>query len=373
VVKAPVINSKNAAQHYADLHMLEDKEEIRDVFWNSESQVWKEIECARVDGSFDKGPSHCEVRYWWTIRHLVTGSRMTLVMSRNSGASYKSRVELQNGCLALGHSGLFIPSTLNGSCMLNGGNIDYDLLRKNLHAAISVYISRVDKSPCAGTVINLYRGADSSVYQEETEIFKVFFKGKKSEKEKLKKDHPEKYSRAQAIWSLRNRHMRKDLVQKYIFCLSCCYEQNCEHPLCKKGKPEKEPTWYIGGPPLSFLPIPSPDPNRHYGQEQCHECDGACYGHYRKLDDLWKFALEGGDVVCSPPSEVILAEYNKVGKIPDGNRVQDIAKRTLLAPEEVSMWFNHLHTIAENRKKGAAKAAETRRARKGRTKSRVDV
>ena len=35
----------------------------------------------------------------------------------NSGGFYLNRVELQNGCLALGHANLFIPSTLGGSCV----------------------------------------------------------------------------------------------------------------------------------------------------------------------------------------------------------------------------------------------------------------
>ena len=185
VVKAPGLHAKNAAQHYADLQMLEEKEEIREVFWNSESQERKEVECARVDGSFDEGPSHCEVQYWWTVRHLVTSSRMTLVMSRNSGASYRNRVELQNGSLALGHTGLFIPSTLNGCC-ISGGNIDHVLLHKNLDAAIDVYLSRVDKTLCAGTIFNLYKGADSKAYQELNDFFKVFFKGKKRRIRKTK-------------------------------------------------------------------------------------------------------------------------------------------------------------------------------------------
>ena len=88
---------------------------------------------------------------------------------------------------------------------------------------------------------------------------------------------------------------------------------------------------------MSFLPAPCPDPERCYGREQCDECDGTCYGHYRKLDDLWKFTSEGGDVEWRPPSEVILAEYNKVGKIPDYNKVRDVARQTLLPPEEVTM------------------------------------
>ena len=48
---------------------------------------------------------------------------------------------------------------------------DHDLLCKNLDAAIDMYISRVNKTSCAGTVINLYKGADSKAYQEVNEFF----------------------------------------------------------------------------------------------------------------------------------------------------------------------------------------------------------
>lgn len=40
---------------------------------------------------------------------------------------------------------------------------------------------------------------------------------------------------------------------------------------------------------------------------------------------------------------------------------EDVARRTLLPVNEVEMWLNHLRTIENNRKRGAAKAAETRR------------
>ena len=108
---------------------------------------------------------------------------MALVTSRDSGASYSYHVELQNGSLVLRFAGLFLPSTFNGSC-ISGGNIDHNLLHKNVDAAIDVYIPRVDKTTCAGTVINPYKEADSKTYLEENE---VFLKDKKEEKEKQEK------------------------------------------------------------------------------------------------------------------------------------------------------------------------------------------
>ena len=95
---------------------------------------------------------------------------VTLVSSRNSGASFRNRVELQNGCLALGHANIFIPSTLNGSCLTSSGGVDQNMLRKNLESAIDVYISRVDGAPCASTEIHLYKGVNSAKYQEKNEV-----------------------------------------------------------------------------------------------------------------------------------------------------------------------------------------------------------
>lgn len=106
--------------------------------------------------------------------------------SRNSGASYKNRIELQNGCLALAHANLFIPSTLNGSCLDGGGKVNEKVLRENLSSAIDIYISRVGKAPCAGTEINLYRGSDSSSYLKENELVKIFDKPPANHRRKTK-------------------------------------------------------------------------------------------------------------------------------------------------------------------------------------------
>lgn len=41
--------------------------------------------------------------------------------------------------------------------------------------------------------------------------------------------------------------------------------------------------------------------------------------------------------------------------------LESAAKAVLLPTEEVGFWIDHLNTVAENRRRGAAKAAETRR------------
>ena len=89
---------------------------------------------------------------------------------------------------------LFIPSTLNGSCLSDSG-VNQEMLERNLDSAIDVYISRVDGAPCASTEIKLFKGVNSSKYQEENDVLKVFLKGSKDAKLKLEKEKPVLYSK----------------------------------------------------------------------------------------------------------------------------------------------------------------------------------
>lgn len=157
VVKAVPLFEKSPSQHSADFSMLQHKSELRNVFFKPNGDQ-KMILCVRVDGTCDEGPSHEEVQYYWTRDHLLNERMATLVTTRSSGSSFLNRVELQNGCLSRGHSNLFIPSTLSGSCIENG-EVNNQILCKNLDLAIDPCISYVDKSPCGETVIHLYNGA----------------------------------------------------------------------------------------------------------------------------------------------------------------------------------------------------------------------
>lgn len=164
IVKVAKVFPKNPAQHFADLEMLSGQPEFHSVFRNS-------LGCIRVDGATDKGPSH---DVWWTVRHL---KHKKLVSSHSSGFSYLNRVELQNGCLSPGHTNLFIPSTLCCSTYSpETGPLDAEV-RKNLEAAMDVYIDHVNQCPCGETVIHLFRGDDSSSFQEPRENL---LKGNKS-------------------------------------------------------------------------------------------------------------------------------------------------------------------------------------------------
>lgn len=113
-----------------------------------------------MDGAADEGPSHEEVQFVWTERHLSKSTIDTLVTARNSGSSFLNRVELQNGCLSLAHANIFIPSTLGGSCM-DGTTVNREKYEKNVKLATDVYINRVNQCPCSDDVVHLYRGANS--------------------------------------------------------------------------------------------------------------------------------------------------------------------------------------------------------------------
>ena len=55
-------------QHYEDLCILEQVEDLKFAFVNPTGQS-KSIDCIWVDGAADEGPSHLEIQYLWTEWH----------------------------------------------------------------------------------------------------------------------------------------------------------------------------------------------------------------------------------------------------------------------------------------------------------------
>lgn len=190
----------------------------------------------------------------------------------------------------------------------------------------------------------------------------MFLKGSKVAKSKIETEKTELYSLVKETWELRGKHIREDVTSKYVFMLQCCLEDDCIHPVCKEGKLKNE-TWYPGDPSITFVPLPVPDPARPFNGGNCSDCGTHyCYGHYMKYDKvLARFLKQGKCDYVAPPSVVLLETYNKYRAIPPQPVVMETAQKTLLPKEEVFMWFEHLHQIAENRRAGAKKAAETRR------------
>jgi len=78
------------------------------------------------------------------------------------------------------------------------------------------------------------------------------------------------------------------------------------------------------------------------------------------------------DAKNKPPSTVLkefFSSMKKRGKNPTDADNESMSKQTLLPSSEVKMWLEHLEQVHLNRKRGAAKAAETRRIQSGGAKT----
>ena len=174
-----------------------------------------------------------EVQFLWTEIHISTPTKVTFVTTRSSGDSFLNRVELQNGCLARGHSNLFVPSTLVDNPYNEDGSFSSEKHKANMSQAIEQYIARVDKTPCMSTVINLYGGVEGNQYLKRREKLLIFLQGSKQKKSELKKNHPTLYQYFSEVWKVRYNHMDRTLPTNYIFMLKCCEMINCLHPICQ--------------------------------------------------------------------------------------------------------------------------------------------
>ena len=213
---------------------------------------------------------------------------------------------------------------------------------------------------------HLMKGANSDDVQKEREIVMKFLKGKR----KVKLAYPDLYQIVEATWQLRTRHMVKRLPHQYVFYLKCCFQPNCIHPICKKNAGHvhdtKQDVWYPGGPSLDFFPTPTPDPDRLYGNKDCKECVDVCAEHYMKPCNILSHVKSGKRLPDPiPPSQVLAETFKRSNGFPTNDEISSAAKQVLLKPEEVRMWFQHLQIVKANRKKGAKKAAATRKAKKG--------
>lgn len=330
VVKATGVYPKNPFQHSLYLDMLQTIPDIRPAFFHPETGTRKLIECVRVDGASDEGPSHEEVQFVWTERHLKYGTVATLVTARNSGSSYLNRVELQNGCQALAHANIFIPSTLGGSCFdITTGKLDRERYVNNMNLATDAYINRVNGCPCGDTVINLYRGADSSEQQEVRKCLLQYLKGTKGQKVALKREKNHLYAYFERVWHLRECHMVKDLPLQYAFFLKCCFDQDCCcHLICKSGEVKELPKWFPSGPSIAYLPLPVPDPLRPWGGAAFSERKGQCHGHFFKPIEAYESTVSP---MSKPPSVLLREAYQNLDLYPPSDSYcQQLAKKVIM-------------------------------------------
>ena len=141
----------------------------------------------RIISLLYKGLSYLEVQFWWTLRHFQKPTFVTLVRACNSGASFLNRVELQNRCLSLAHSNLFIPSNLNWSCFDPAtGNLNKEWLRANMNLATDKLYQKSEWCSLRWNTDTSLQGADSSQLQELRKHLLTFLKGSKKQKAQLK-------------------------------------------------------------------------------------------------------------------------------------------------------------------------------------------
>ena len=161
-------------------------------------------------------------------------------------------------------------------------------------------------------------------------------------------------------------HKLPNLSNKYFLVLALCFQPGCPHSLCLAGNKEQS-CWYQGGPPLTYFPLPVPDPAKPWGGD-CSSCKGQCPGHYMKLQQAWLHVQEHGnkDVQSDPPSVILQDAFNETVKsgtdiLEDRAQIENLAKETHLTVQETVMWLNQ--GIRARRVKGAQKAAAKRAAK----------
>ncbi len=191
----------------------------------------------------------------------------------------------------------------------------------------------------------------SNEYQQYREPLKVFLKGSKKKKLELQTQHPELFKLFSTVWNVRERHMIKGYPTQYVFYLCCCFKKDCCHPLCQQKvdyRIENE-LWFPNGPPVSTTPLPFPDNSRPWNSQSCL---GFCAGHFLAPAE----SLTSAFMPMDPRSTTISEKFK--------NRClnsEELAPMVLLPEPEVKIWFEHLQTVSDNRKKGAQKASETRK------------
>ena len=221
----------------------------------------------------------------------------------------------------------------------------------------------MDECPCGNSTIKLYKGSESDEHHTISNKLEIFLKGSNKQKELLQKESPDLVSHFKMIWDIRTRHMVQGLPSSYIFFLRCCYQPECNHPVCQSGQPASPLCWYPSGHPISHLPLPIPDSTRPWGSQTCSTCKDFCAGHYsiQFVDTNDPAALK---CITMPPSIALKQKFSQqlakgVCQATD-EFVEDAAKSVLLSVEETKIWIDHLTTVVQNRKRGAAKAAATR-------------
>ena len=169
----------------------------------------------------------------------------------------------------------------------------------------------------------------------------------------------------ESVWAIRNSHIVTGLPS-YIFMLLVALSLAANTHVVLK---ENSLVHLTHGIQVDHLSLTFLCPNLILvdpGGGSCSTCKDFCSGHYCEptfTDVTDKDALKQ---VSSPPFVCLKTLFTKLkGKSATEDILESAARKVLLPAQEVGFWFEHLNTVAENRRRGAAKAAETRRRKQG--------
>ena len=124
------------------------------------------------------------------------------------------------------------------------------------------------------------------------------------------------------------------------------------------GRPEKEHLWFKDGPPLLYLPLPIPDPERPWGNP-CTTCTGPCVGHYLSPEKNWEVVKANRSEKEKPvqPPRQILGDFCKKSSGFSKEDVYHFARKCLLSKEDVVMWLTNIQAMKSHSKKKEKKRA----------------
>ena len=173
-----------------------------------------------------------------------------------------------------------------------------------------MFISRVQGAPCGEVKVQFYKGANGHEAKRLLNRRQMKLKfGKSNEKESLQRPN------------------------KYFLLLTLRFQPGRPHSLCMAGN-KKQSCWYQGGPPLTYFPIPVPDPAKPWGGD-CSSCKSQCPGHYLKPQQAWLHVQEHGNkaVQSDPPSVILHDAFNETVKsgtdiLEDKAQIENLAKET---------------------------------------------
>lgn len=265
-------------------------------------------------------------------------------------------MELQNGCLSLGHAHTFIPSILGGSCYnQQTGEIDDEKLCRNVDLAIEAYISisRVNQCSCGDTCIHLFRGADADDHCEARDSLLTFLKGSKQQRILyVERNHSCMLGSSLCGMSAKNIWLR-DCLLRTSLCSPAALMKNVHILSARKECLVKCPDGTkmdLQSLTFHFLWLMLTD----HGETQLAPLVKA----FVPATIGWRWLI--------PLTSQLRSDFSKLSAYPPSETfVKEEAEKVLLTPDDTKIWMDHLNTVLlNNRKRGAAKAAAARHAKK---------